>query len=298
MNDEISTAAQYWSVKRETDRTRWWHHERIHRHINRIVCGKELDQPHGGFNERIRRVMPAEGFRQAVSIGCGTGGKEMRLLRAGIVQHFDLCEIGEHRREQINRKAADFGVTDRVTIHIGDAFQSSFEEPFDLVYWNNALHHMIDVDHAVEWSHRVLSPGGWFVMDDFVGASRFQWSDEDLQTASRVRELLPERFLLSPRPGAGPLSRQLTRPSIDAMLRTDPSEAADSARILPSLKRVFPGAQILLTGGVVYHLALSDVLTNFDDEQDVPLLDALLLLDDELARMGRTHYAVALASKS
>jgi hypothetical protein len=40
------------------------------------------------------------------------------------------------------------------------------------------------------------------------------------------------------------------------------SEAADCSRILECVQRQFPGADIIFTGGVIYHLALSDVLAN------------------------------------
>lgn len=49
---------------------------------------------------------------------------------------------------------------------------------------------------------------------------------------------------------------------------------------------------------MVYHLALNDVLANFDDERDAALLQSLLLLDATLASAGHSQYAVALAMKA
>jgi hypothetical protein len=62
------------------------------------------------------------------------------------------------------------------------------------------------------------------------------------------------------------------------------------------VKRHFPTADIMLTGGVIYHLALSDLLANFLDE-DLPVLERLLIVDDMCTAMGETHYATALALK-
>ncbi|WP_340318188.1 SAM-dependent methyltransferase [Rhizorhabdus argentea] len=241
--------------------------------------------------------MPEGGFGRGLSVGCGSGGKEMKLIVQGIVETFDLFEIGEGRRAQIEAKAEEFGVGDRVTIHIGNAFEADPTGAVDLVYWNNALHHMFDARQAVAWSHKALRTGGLFAMDDFVGPTRFQWPAADLETAFRVRAILPEHYLRHPKSPSVSLSRTVDRPSIDHMMQADPTEAADSDSILTAVERIFPNAEIIPTGGVIYHLALSDVLANFDDEADATLLQSLLLLDESLAQSGRTQYAVALATK-
>jgi SAM-dependent methyltransferase len=150
----------------------------------------------------------------------------------------------------------------------GDTFHLATEpEQYDLVHWNNSLHHMLDVEPAIEWSWRVLKPGGLFYMDDFVGPDRFQWTPQMLLVATAVRQ-------------------------------SDPSEAADSSRILECVRRRFPGADIMLTGGVVYHLALSDILANFKEDEDLTLLDRLLEVDDMCTAVGETHYAIALTVKA
>ena len=93
------------------------------------------------------------------------------------------------------------------------------------------------------------------------------------------------------------LTRIARKPEADGLRQSDSSEAADSSRILRCVRRRFPNAEIILTGGVIYHLALSDVLANFT-EKDVPLLERLLELDDPCTRVGEMHYATALALKS
>jgi hypothetical protein len=136
-------------------------------------------------------------------------------------------------------------------------------------------------------------------MDDFVGPSRFQWSDYELNIVLRVRSLLPANFLHPP-PGFATqnlLVARVTGPTVQAMIDSDPTEAADSSNIIPAITKTFKNSNIMLTGGVIYHLALSDVLAHFDDVEDSSLLRALLLLDETLAAAGTSHYAVAFAMK-
>jgi SAM-dependent methyltransferase len=298
MDERLELAAAHWAVKRPSDKTRWWMHPAIIRHINRLVCGEPIDGPHFGFNRLLHGAMPEGGFRRAISIGCGSGGKEIRLLRENIVQHFDLFEISEPKIQLIRQKAAEHGVLDRVSWHHADAFEREIVGEFDLVYWNNSLHHMFDVQQAIAWSARALQSGGCFAMDDYVGPTRFQWTDLELEMAARVRALLPDRFLVNPRNPNAWLDRAPGRPDVQVMMAADPTEAADSGRILSAVKMAFPQARLIPTGGIIYHLALNDVLANFgEDEEDQAMLESLLLLDEILARSGHTQYAVAIARK-
>jgi hypothetical protein len=156
---------------------------------------------------------------------------------------------------------------------------------------------MQDTDAAIAWSKERLIDGGAFIMDDFVGPNRFQWSELNLEFASKVRELLPDSLLCHPTDPSRQLTRKMAPPNIDQLIARDPTEAADSESILPSLMKHFPNADVVLTGGCIFDLALHDAIGNFDDMEDSPLLKSLLLLDEALCHLGETHYAVAIALK-
>lgn len=299
MDAKLKTAAEYWDKPHQTPRrSRWWQHPGVLRHINELVCGKAIDGPFAGFHQKIAINKPnGAGFKRGISIGCGVATKEISLLVANIVQHFDLYEISPARLEQAQKNARNSGVFERISFHNTDAFLSDDQEKYGLVYWNNSLHHMLDTEETIRWTHDKLDRGGLFAMDDFVGASRFQWTDYELQIASQVRQILPERLLVHPSDTTKRLPKTLLRPLLERMIEIDPTEAADSSNILKSIRKYFPDAAVLLTGGVIYHLALNDVLANFDDAIDNTLLKSLLLLDATLARNGVTQYATAIAHK-
>jgi len=81
------------------------------------------------------------------------------------------------------------------------------------------------------------------------------------------------------------------------MIAMDPTEAADSERILPAISDVFPAAEIIPTGGLVYGWALGEVILNFDEQDMVhlALLNSLLQLDLAWTQAGYSPYAVAFA---
>lgn len=277
---------------------RWWQSPYIIRHINRLVCGEDIPGVSQGLVQLLSSRVKNLPFKRGISVGAGTGQKEMRLIKQNIVERFDLYEYSEDRISQGMKIAVNQSLEEKVTFVHGDAFDLVSEsEQYDFVHWNNSLHHMFDVRKAVVWSKKVLKPGGVFFMDDFIGASRFQWPVEQTELASRIRKIFEGSKYITNRRNGGVLSTNVAKPSIQKLIEVDPSEAADSSRIVEAVYENFPNAEIRITGGVVYHLALNDMLANFDEEEDKVLLDLLMIIDEMSTKLGQTHYGVALAFK-
>jgi SAM-dependent methyltransferase len=262
------------------------------------VCGKPVDGFSKGLQLELKRK--ARVFEHGVSAGCGNGTKEFELMKEGIVKRFTLFELSTERVKQARQKAESLGLLDRVEIIQEDCFLHKFKEKVDLVHWNNSLHHMLDTKKAVKWSYEILSPGGVFYMDDFVGPNRFQWSDEALKLGTKIRRVLPKGFLRNPYRKGRYLPRKLTRPNARRLKDSDPSEAADSSNIIQSIKEYFPNAKIKLTGGLIYHATLNDILYNISesDEKDKAILELLLIIDELSLNSGvESQYATALGVK-
>jgi SAM-dependent methyltransferase len=293
--DELKKAEKHWSSKKPTSfKLRWWQSPTIIRHINTLVCGESID----GFSHGLIKKLKSNSsitlpLKKGVAVGCGTGEKEIDLIKQGVVESFDLYEISQNRINKGNDLLKKHGLQDKVSFFQEDPFK--IDKRYDLIHWNNSLHHMFDVYDAVKWSRDRLFAGGLFYMDDFVGANRFQWPDEQLAIASAVRHVYQGTpFIINPNSGQ-PLNTTIKRPDLQRMIETDPTEAADSERILGAVLHHFPNAEIINTGGLIYHLALSDMLHNFTEGSTE--LNILLQLDELCIKLGHSHYAVALAIK-
>jgi hypothetical protein len=132
-------------------------------------------------------------------------------------------------------------------------------------------------------------------MDDFVGESRFQYPDAALSWTNRALATLPDRYLRRHDDPTQMNPRHFLRVLPEHVAEVDPSEAADSGSILPAVRRVFPEAEVIPTGGMIYFAGLTHNFHNFESEEDLQLLQALLLVDEAAARLGHTAYAVAFA---
>jgi len=185
------------------------------------------------------------------------------------------------------------GVAERANFRCADAFAARPQAEYDFVFWGSSLHHMPDVHAAMAWSHGALKPGGWVLLNEYVGANRFQWPRRLILVLNIFRACLPEHVFDNPKDERRPYSRYLAKPSL-ADMDYDPTEALDSERIIDRLKFYFPDAVVKNIGGNVYHLGLSDILTNIPE--DSSLLKWSLRLDRLLSFMP--HYIVAFAQKS
>ena len=294
--------AEYWSSRLEPEAllTRWWQCEAIVRHINQRVCGRPLPGLSDGLFERVREShahrLP---FSRGVSIGCGGGLKEIAAMRAGLVDRFTLFELTAPLLDLARQSAEEQGLASRIDFRNEDAFAEVGESKcFDLVFWNNSLHHMLDVEAAVSWSHRVLRPGGILMMDDYVGPNRFQWTDEMIRVNTAFRRSLPRDYLVDPYgDGARLLPVKVEAPPAEAIARRDPSECVDSERIHAALRKHFSERDRVYTGGVIYHAGLNDLLHNVLARGDDEVIRRALELDDQCADRGLTHYAAAIAEK-
>jgi SAM-dependent methyltransferase len=270
---------------------RWWQSDLIVRHVNERVCGEQVSGLSQGLYRWLLRDFGPLPLRHGVSVGCGEGVKEIEALRLGLVEQFDLFELSAFAIEAGRKAAEGERLADRMVFHHGDALERL--DFYDLVFWNNSLHHMPDVHAALSWSRRVLRPGGLLVMDEYVGPSRMQFPQWVLDANTSYRQSLPPHYKLNPYTHGELVADKMVNASIDDMIYWDPSEAADSSNIISALKLFFPDAKIRLTGGMIYHLGLNDILHNIHD--NIEEIRRALALDDQLTERGVSQYAVAVA---
>lgn len=283
---------EYWSNSEAMTAARRWQDEQIYKHSNVRMCGRPLRGKHAGMLAEIARLYPGRTFERGVSIGAGFATLEMAMLKTGLVQHFTIYELSEKNIADAEAKAARDGLAERMTFVSGDAFAAP-RARYDMVNWKGALHHMPDTRAAVKWSFDALNPGGLFVMDEYTGPNRLQYTKQQLKLGTEVLATLPDKYF------ASAADRKCEAPSKSALIKKDPSEAIDSAYILPAANKTFPDAHMVSLGGLVHFIALRKILSRFspDDPDDAALFARLLVLDGEYADRGESVAHAAIAQK-
>ena len=292
----------HWDQRRFGDERpiRFSTHPWVIRQVNRLVGDTDSDLWGAGLVARLTRDYADRlPFKRGIAVACGNGMVELNMVKQGLVERFECYDFAEQRIAVGRKRAEQAGLGDRVRYHATDAFaEVTGEGEFDFVHWRNAIHHMLDTRAAIEWSARCLSSGGVLYLDDYVGASRFQYPDAQMAVFNEVYAALPRRFLARRGPNAGFYPRRLERPVEADVIRVDPSEAADSENIMPALMETFPDADVVRVSGGLFQAGLHDIMGNFDPERDAGVLSLLWAHERTLIAHGHLNWVQALARKN
>lgn len=280
-------AASNWNAAVEPEQlnVNWWHVPEIVGNYNEKICGSPVGGDNAaGCRETLRQRWPGRKFERAVSIACGLAAKEAALCEENLVNQVDLFDTSEGRVAKAKAMIRDRGLVGQLNF-LEDDPVNDWSPRYDLVYWDHALHHMFDVEKYISWSKSVLNEGGVILINDYVGPNRLQWSRKNVKIC---RDLVGEftKELDIKIKNKTPLTRLM-------MYIRDPSEAAESEKIIPFCNEHLKNCQVVPIGGYLYlvigrHLG---VLTQLDG-----FTNRMLEIDNQLHR-NHFHYAFILWEK-
>ncbi len=297
---EAGRVSEFWG-REESTWTRggalhWTELPQIERRINRRVSGDPAIDPYMYFIWKY--LLDGRPVERTLTLGCGVGELERHpaLLHApGFSLRHDAFDIAEESIRRARESARASGLA-HIHYEVQDINRIELPaEAYDCVWGAHSVHHLEALEHVFGEVRKALKPGGYFVMNEFVGPTRFQWSDRQLAVVNGLLSALPPRFRRSCS-SPGKLKAPVARPSVAAMIRIDPSEAIRSSEILPLLPHYFDVLEVRGYGGTVLHLLLDDIAGNFrdPDEPTTALLDALCVVEEALTSAGDLSHDFAL----
>ncbi len=242
----------------ESDRSSWWDLEEVVRRWNRLITG----DPALDYQPYVARkyLLGVRGLK-AVSIGCGTGSKEVKWAATKKFSTIDGYDISPSRIQCARELRAESKWKDRLDFQIGDVHTLQFAPAsFDVVIFDNSLHHCSPLGPVVHRVHRWLKEDGLLVLNEYVGPDRFQWTDEQTEITNSLLRLLPERFRMMK---DGRLKTRMTRFGSLAIRMNDPSEAAESSSMLRLVQEWFKISELKPYGGTILANLLKDIAHNF-----------------------------------
>lgn len=257
----------------------WWQVPAVRRRWNERMTGHP-DQLYEAYVAE-KYLAGRRGLR-LLSLGSGAASHELAFARLPQFAEVRCVDIAGRLLAQAAAVAAAEGLTNFQT-EVTDVNALALPPTaYDVVLFHSALHHFRDVDGIVARVRQTLQPDGLLVLNDFVGPARLQWTTAQLAETNRIlREVVPARFRVRY------LSRQLktsvSGPGRWRMLLADPSEAAESDRIVPALRRHFQPLEEAALGGNILTLVLKDIAHHFmrdDDPETRALLNELFRLED------------------
>lgn len=217
----------------------------------------------------------------AVEIGCGGGDLAIGLAKSGRFSHIDAYDVSEGAIEVAKIKALDAGIQN-INFEVRDCNNISIVgKKYDFAYSSHALHHIEGLEEMFSEVAKVLHDGGLFFADDYIGPSRMQYTDAQIEYMNRALAILPpdKRYdaWFEDRPKG-----IIGRVPIEEYIRIDPSEGVRGAEIVGVMSQYFYTKTIPMGLSIAYEV-FSGIIRNFDpnNEIDNALIDMVMDMDSE-----------------
>ena len=271
---------------RDLDRHSWTGLPSVHANHNYLVTG---DRNIYWIDWMRDRYFPDGQAGDVLSLGCGTGHLDRIFAQRGLSMRsltgFDISPAAVARAQALAGDAS-LGSTFRYRAVDLNHFDLP-REAFDFVYFFQSLHHIEALEHVLDGVRKALRPGGLFLVNEFVGPSRFQWTPEQLRLATEQLDTLPPA--LRKDLTTGRTKTAIHRSTVDEMRAADPSEAVRSAEIETALRSRFEVIGEWNWGGTINLLVFQDIAGNFDaqDESHESHVERLIQFENVVIREGR-----------
>jgi SAM-dependent methyltransferase len=280
---ESSRVSHYWEQqfeKNRADASLWTNNDIITRHIYRLISGDSEEHWLPWFFNHY--LTGGNVFAKSLSVCCGDGAHELAIAQTGKVRFVRGFDISDGAIAQANATFETAAIPrDSYAFEVADADDLQLQDQFDLIFSTGALHHVTNLEKLLATLGRTLSPDGYFVVLEYVGPNRFQWTDTQLGVINGILRQLDPRFLKDN------TRIELSRPAIADMIATDPSEAVRSEDVMRLLPEYFQIEYLRNFNGTVMHQLyplLNSRLTNTNAPDFDSLVRVILLMEDHLIR--------------
>jgi SAM-dependent methyltransferase len=222
--------------------------------------------------------------RLSLELGCGSGSLSMRLIQAGATQSVEGIDASPARVEEAEKRRQAANVPG--AFGVADCNDLSLERGrYDLIVSSHSFHHFLELEAIMDEVRRALSPRGLFILEEYVGPTQFQWTDNQMDATRTLTALLPERFRLLP---WGAIKPYEGRPAAQDVAAASPFESIRSAEIAPLFACNFEVVHQKNLGGTIQHLLYNGIIHNFtpgDSEAEL-LVRGIYETEDALIDSG------------
>lgn len=252
----------------------WFHKGATHyiaRYTNELVTG----EPGKPWFELIG---DSGCFRRGCSLGSGTSFVERELMRLRVVDTWDLYDLSPRVLRRAKRRMGTYSTS--VTTHVADVNRVKLPaDGYDLILCFTSLHHFVELERVLDEISQALTEDGLFVVWDFVGENRMQWSAPRIGFQQALLEEVPKEFRVS-------ADARIEPPDISTLSPFEAVRSADIPALLqerfhPEFWKSFCGALVPL----LLYLRIEDVERARPD-----ILDRITKIDRELSENPSPHF--------
>jgi SAM-dependent methyltransferase len=234
----------------------------------------------GWFVWTAENFLQDKPYERALVLGCGCGNVERHAHILDLFEHFDAYDISKAAIQEAVRQSRKEEYSQRVIYRCENFIQTEFPAgAYDAVYMDMTLHHVKELERLLDKIRKTKKREACFILHEYIGPNRFQWSDVQIEEGNRILNLLPENLRVDY--DTGEIKRKFERPLLSQMIMNDPSEAIRSADIVNLVSSEFEQLARRDYGGTVLHPLLHNIIHNFRPESVPEHAEALDMLFEE-----------------
>jgi 2-polyprenyl-3-methyl-5-hydroxy-6-metoxy-1,4-benzoquinol methylase len=258
----------------------WWNIPDIRKRWNLKITGStEISYVDYVFEKYLKNLKQIK----LLSPGCGVCSNEIKFAGYPAFSEIFCIDLAEKPLKTAETIAFEKKLGQMKFLK-GNVNEIDFPaEYYDVVLFNSSLHHFKNVEGLLGRKiSETLKPGGLLIINEYVGPNRLQWTNSQLKAVNLILQTkVPEKFRQRYR--SGYYKNKVSGPGILRMIFSDPSEAVDSASILPSLKGNFTALEEKQLGGNLLMILLKDISHHFteEDKEAADLLKILMEIEDD-----------------
>jgi SAM-dependent methyltransferase len=284
ISEPSSKVSELWSSqfdKMRADASYWDNNSIVREHIYRLITGSQSHWLPWLFNEYFKL---AANFDRVLSIGCGDGAHELEILRTGKVKFLQAFDLSEGAVQTARKRLQDAGIpSSSYCIDVADANNlTEHFGKFDLILCIASAHHISNLEGLFGFVRKSLNQRAPFILLEFIGPTRFQWTDRQLDLINRILDVLDPVYV----------KRQgllVGRPTEEEMIAYDPSEAVRSSDIMAVVSRYFEIECRRDYNGAIIHQLFPHLNAIFSDKKDSgfdSIIRLILLFEDVITKLG------------
>lgn len=234
-----------------------------------------------------------------LSLHCGGGGLEFLATQRGLFASLDGFDPAPDAIAAA-RAWVKFHAVGGVRFEVGGVPDLPLARgAYDLVLSQYSLHRLPDPDAFFARLDDALRPGGWLILNEYIGPKYFQYSGRQLRIIEELLAALPPRLRVH-WPSGGQKTLHVP-PPVAHFLENAPYEAVSSEQIVDGISRRFELESRRDYGGSILNPLLAGIVGNFDpaNAEDAALLRLLAVTERLLLREAAlpSDFAVLVARK-
>lgn len=221
---------------------------------------------------------------RSLDLGCGSASRSLALWELGASACLEGVDISADRVAEGERLRLQIGAPGRFWAEDVNRLRLA-PGRYDLIFSAHSFHHFLELEHVMEQVAQALTPGGLFILEEFVGPTQFQWTNLQMDLVRSLLGFLPESLR---RLRWGAVKDVEGRPTVEEVVAVSPFESIRSGEITPLFAKFFDVVLVRNLGGTLQHLLYNGIVHNFwpPTEESLRLLRGIYAVEDQLIDSG------------